>query len=44
MTQTTVTTNIHQAFDIELYFLPEIPFNPALLLDNLPDSGALFFR
>ena len=44
MSKTSIASDIHQALDIDLYFLAKISFDPPFILDNLADSGTLFFR
>jgi len=42
VTQAPVTSDIHETFDIELDFFPEIALNPSFILNNLADLASLF--
>ena len=44
MSKTPIAPDVHQALDIQLYFLAKISFDPPLILDDLADRGALFLR
>ena len=41
MTNTTVATNIHQTFDVQLYFRTEVTFNLILSTNDLTDFSGL---
>src|SRR5262249_17133283 len=41
--ESTITTDVHQSFDVELHLFPEVAFNHTLLINDGADAVDLFF-
>ncbi len=44
MTDTTITTNIHQSFNVQLYLRAKITFHLVLCANDLTNLGSLIVR
>ena len=43
MSKASVTSYIHEPFDINTHFLPQVAFNLMIVLQNISDLGNFFF-